>query len=64
MTSSREIEALQADARYYRDRVALLRARLYRQGIGYNGRLRELEGELERAEQRLRDEGLSTKSPN
>ncbi len=52
----RKIELLQADARYYRDRVALLRAKLYRWGLGSNARLRELEGELERAEQRLHDE--------
>ncbi|MDQ6820503.1 MAG: hypothetical protein M3076_09260 [Actinomycetota bacterium] len=63
MTSLREIEALQADARYYRDRVALLRAKLYRSGTGSSGRLLELERELERAEQRLRDEGVPTRSP-
>ncbi len=55
---SNEIELLQADARYYRDRVALLRAKLYRWGLGSNARLRELERELERAEQRLREERL------
>jgi hypothetical protein len=55
---SSEIELLQADARYYRDRVALLRAKLYRWGLGSNTRLRELERELERAEQRLREERL------
>ena len=32
--SSSEIERLQADVRYYHDRVALLRARLYRWGQG------------------------------
>jgi hypothetical protein len=55
---SNEIELLQADARYYHDRVALLRAKLYRWGLGSNARLRELERELERAEQRLREERL------
>jgi hypothetical protein len=55
---SNEIELLQADARYYRDRVALLRAKLYRWGLGSNARLRELERELERAEERLREERL------
>jgi hypothetical protein len=55
---SNEIELLQADARYYRDRVALLRAKLYRWGLGSTARLRELERELERAEQRLREERL------
>jgi hypothetical protein len=53
--SSRQVEQLQADVDYYRDRVSLLRARLYRWGLGRNARLRELERELEHAEQRLRD---------
>ena len=53
MSSSGEIERLQADVRYYHDRVALLRAKLYRLGQGSNARLRELERELERAQQRL-----------
>ncbi len=59
MSSSSEIELLQADARYYRDRVALLRAKLYRWGIGSNAQLEELERSLERAEQRLREYRLS-----
>jgi hypothetical protein len=49
------IEQLQAEAFYVHDRVALLRARLYRRGVGTNARLQELERELERAEQRLQD---------
>jgi prefoldin subunit 5 len=53
--SSRQVEQMQAEANYYRDRVALLRAKLYRWGLGTNARLRELEQELRRAEQRLRD---------
>jgi hypothetical protein len=53
MSSSREIEQLQADALYYRDRISLLRAKLYRWGLGSNARLQRLEGELERAEKRL-----------
>ncbi len=56
MTSSQQLEQMQADARYYRDRVALLRAKLYRWGEGSNARLEQLERELERAEQRLRNE--------
>jgi hypothetical protein len=56
VSSSREIELLQADARYYHDRVSLLRAKLYRWGLGSNAKLRELERSLERAEQRLRDQ--------
>jgi len=55
VSSSSEIELLQADARYYHDRVALLRAKLYRRGIGPNAQLKGLERSLERAEQRLRD---------
>jgi hypothetical protein len=53
--SSRQVDELQAEALYCRDRVALLRAKLYRWGLGTNPRLQELERELERAEQRLRD---------
>ena len=53
MSSTRNIEHLLAEARYYKDRVALLRAKLYRWGVGSNARLKELEGELERAEHRL-----------
>lgn len=55
VSSSQELEQLQAEARYYRDRVSLLRAKLYRWGLGSNARLQELERQLERAEQRLRD---------
>ena len=55
MSSRAEIEQLQADADYYHDRVALLRAKLYRWGIGSDPRLQALERELERAQQRLRD---------
>jgi hypothetical protein len=54
VSSSPEIERLQAEASYCRDRVALLRAKLYRRGLGSNARLQALERELERAEQRLR----------
>jgi hypothetical protein len=49
-----EIERLQAEANYYRDRVAVRRAKLYRSGAGMDARLQELEREHERAEQRLR----------
>ena len=56
--SSNQIEQLQAEAVYYHDRVALLRAKLYRWGLGTNARLEELERELERAEHRLRDARL------
>jgi hypothetical protein len=62
MTSSGELEQLQADVRYYHDRVALLRAKLYRWGQGSTPRLRELERELENAEQRLSAERTRTKT--
>jgi hypothetical protein len=61
VSSSAEIERLQAEASYCRDRVSLMRAKLYRLGLGPSARLRELERELERAEQRLRDERLRAK---
>lgn len=44
---------LEADARYYKDRVALLRAKLYRWGEGSTPQLRELERRLAGAELRL-----------
>jgi hypothetical protein len=55
VSSDNELELARADARYYRDRVALLRAKLYRWGSGSSPRLEQLERELQRAEQRLRD---------
>lgn len=54
MSSAREIEMAQADVRDCHDRVALLRAKLYRWGVRPSPRLRELEGDLQRAEERLR----------
>lgn len=62
MSSKRDLELLRADVSYYRDRVALLRAKLYRWGLGSNPRLEELERELERARQRLREERVRLKS--
>jgi hypothetical protein len=55
VSSAREIELAQSDVCYCHDRVALLRARLYRWGLRPSDRLRELERELQRAEQHLRD---------
>jgi TPP-dependent pyruvate/acetoin dehydrogenase alpha subunit len=49
-----EIEEIHAEVNHYRDSVALLRARLYRRGIGTNQRLQELERRLESARRRLR----------
>jgi hypothetical protein len=55
VSSSHEIEQLEAETRYYRDRVSLLRARLYGRGAATSARLEELERGLERAEVRLRE---------
>jgi hypothetical protein len=55
VSSPRDIELAEADVYYCHDRVALLRARLYRWGLRPTARLRELEQELQRAEQRLRE---------
>jgi hypothetical protein len=62
MSDTREIEALRAEVRYQRDRVALLRAKLYRWGVGSNARLQRLERELEGAEQRLHDQRVRSRS--
>jgi hypothetical protein len=59
--SPHEVEQLQADVDYYRDRAALLRAKLYRWGLGTNARLQSLERDLARARQRLRDARGSAK---
>ena len=52
-SSLREIEAAQAEVTYYRDSTALLRARLYRQGVATTPRLEELERRLSSAQRRL-----------
>ena len=56
MSSASDIELLEADASYYRDRLALLRASLYRRGEGSTPQLRELERRLAVAERRLREQ--------
>ena len=61
MSSENEINQLQAEAVYCRDRVALLRAKLYRWGLGTNPRLQELERALELAQHRLRDARAAAK---
>jgi hypothetical protein len=53
VSSSSELELARAEARYYRDRVALMRAKNYRWGLGTTPRLQQLERELLRAERRL-----------
>ncbi len=54
VSSASEIALVEADVRYYRDRVALLRAKLYRWGEGSTPQLKELERRLTGAEERLR----------
>jgi hypothetical protein len=54
VSSLHEIEDIAAERNYYRDCVALLRARLYRRGVRPTPRLEELQRRLESAEQRLR----------
>jgi hypothetical protein len=55
VSSTREIEHAEADVCYCHDRVALLRARQYRWGLRPDARMRELERDLQRAQQHLRD---------
>jgi hypothetical protein len=55
VTSLHEIEAIEAEVNHYRDRAALLRARLYRRGMGANQRLEELERRRDSAQRRLRE---------
>lgn len=55
MTAAGEVELLEAEARYFRDRLALLRAKLYRWGLGPTPQLRELERRLAGAERRVRE---------
>jgi hypothetical protein len=54
VTTLRQLEAIEAEFNYYKDSVALLRARLYRRGAGNTPRLEELQRKLESAERRLR----------
>jgi hypothetical protein len=54
MTSLQQMAAIEAELNHYRDSVALLRARLYRRGVGTTPRLEELQRRRDSAEQRLR----------
>lgn len=54
------MDVLEAEARYYRDRVALLRAKLYRGAVVPRARLQELERRQERAERRVREQRVRT----
>lgn len=59
MSRASEVELAQAEQCRCHDQVALLRAKLYRWGLRPSPRLRELERDLQRAEQRLRELGAS-----
>ena len=63
MTSLHELEAIQAEVNYYRDSVALLRARLYRQGIADTPRLEELQRKLDSARRRLQTARATAPTP-
>ena len=54
MTTLHEIEEIQAEVNECRDRVALLRARLYRRGAADTPRMKELQRRLSSAQARLR----------
>ena len=54
MSTPGQIEAIEAEFHYYKDSVALLRARLYRRGAANTPRLEELQRKLASAERRLR----------
>ncbi len=56
-------DELEAEVHYYRDRVALLRAKLYCRGIGTSARLQDLERSLEGAQGRLQRARASTAHP-
>lgn len=54
MTRPDSVPQLEAEVRYYNERLALLRAKTYRGGVTSTTRLRELERSLASAEKRLR----------
>lgn len=62
MSLKSELELARAEQRYRRDRLALLRAKQYRWGLGPSPRLRQLERELQRADERV-SEILSREAP-
>jgi hypothetical protein len=64
VSSLGQIAEIEAEVTYYHDRVALLRARLYRQGVGSNPRLEELQRQLEGARRRLRTARATASRPS
>jgi hypothetical protein len=63
VNASNEMEVLEAEAHYYRDRVALLRAKLYRGAVVPSARLQELE-RRQRAERRVQEQRMRTGESN
>ena len=55
MSSANQLEQLMAEVRHYRERMSLLRARVYSGKPSSDARLRELERSLQSAERRLRE---------
>lgn len=55
MTSAGEVQEIEAEVNHFRDRVALLRVRLYRRGIASSERLQELQYSLDSAQRRLHE---------
>jgi hypothetical protein len=55
MSTDTSIDQLDAEARHYRERLSLLRAKMYRGGVTSGARLRELERSLLSAEHRLHE---------
>ena len=53
MSTPQEIEVIEAEVRYYKDSLALLRARLYRRGVSSTPRFEELQRRLDSAQRRL-----------
>jgi hypothetical protein len=54
VTGAESVEQLEAEVRYYNERLALLRAKTYRGGATSTTRRRELERLLVSAQKRLR----------
>lgn len=61
MSASDHIDQLRAEADHYRNRVSLMRAKLYRLGLGSTPRLQALERDWQRAQERLRHAQLNPK---
>jgi hypothetical protein len=53
VSSLHQIATIEAEFHYYKDSVALLRARLYRRGVGSTPRLEELQRRRDSAQRRL-----------